>query len=58
MNRLYEDDDNGVAKGYENKDIFVAEYETKEEGVYQYLIVVRDQIGSWTVLQDGTSYKE
>ena len=58
MNKLYKDDDKGVAKGYENKDIFVAEYENKEEGVYQYLIVVRDQIGSWKVLHDGTSYKE
>lgn len=58
MNKLYEDDDKGVAKDYENKDIFIAEYETKEEGIYQYLIVVRDQSGSWKVLHDGASYKE
>lgn len=58
MNKIYEDEDKGVAEGYENKDIFVAEYETKKTGVYSYLIVVRDKKGTWKVLYDGTSYKE
>lgn len=58
MNKIYEDEDKGVAKGYENKDIFVAEYETKKTGVYSYLIVVRDKNGNWSVLYDGTNYKD
>ena len=58
MNNIYKDKDKGVARGYKNKDIFVAEYETKNPGIYSYLIVVREKNGKWHVLYDGTSYKE
>lgn len=57
MNKIYEDKDKGVAKGYKNKDIFIAEYETKNQGEYSYLIVVREKNGKWYVLHDGKSYK-
>lgn len=58
MNQIYRDKDKGIANGYENKDIFVMEYETNETDVYSYLLLVRDKTGKWKVLRDGTSYKE
>lgn len=59
MNAIYDDEDKGVAKGYENKNIYIEEYETAEEDVYSYLILVRDSKDSdWRIIHDGNSYKE
>jgi outer membrane murein-binding lipoprotein Lpp len=59
MNAIYDDEDKGVATGYENKNIFIAEYETAEDAVYSYLVLVRDsKSGSWKIIYDGLSYKE
>jgi hypothetical protein len=59
MNAIYDDEDKGVAAGYENANIFVAEYETAEDDVYSYLVLVRDSKGSsWEIIYDGLSYKE
>ncbi len=56
MNAIYEDEDKGVANGYENDNIFLGEYE--DHGKWQYLILVREGKGSdWTVLYHGSSYK-
>ena len=57
MNQIYKEKDKGVANGYENKDIYIMEYETDKVDVYSYLLLVREK-GSWKVLHDGTSYKE
>ena len=55
---IYDAEDKGVAAGYDNNNIFVCEY-CKEEGVWQYLILVREGRGSeWNVIHNGTSYKE
>lgn len=55
---IYEDEDKGVAAGYDNNNIFVCEY-CNEEGVWKYLILVRDGKGSaWNVIHNGNSYKE
>lgn len=55
---IYTDDDKGVAAGYDNNNIFVCEY-CNEDGVWQYLILVRDGKGSaWEVIYNGSSYKE
>ena len=55
---IYDVEDKGVAAGYDNNNIFVCEY-CKEEGVWQYLILVREGRGSdWNVIHNGTSYKE
>lgn len=55
---IYDEEDKGVAAGYENDNIFVCEYKN-EEGTWQYLILVRDRKGSaWHVIHNGSSYKE
>ena len=55
---IYDDEEKGVAAGYDSSDIFVCEY-CNGDGVWQYLILVRDGKGSaWSVIHDGSSYKE
>lgn len=55
---IYDDEDKGVAAGYDSSNIFVCEY-CDEDGVWQYLILVRDGKGSaWSVIHDGSSYQE
>lgn len=55
---IYEDEDKGVASGYDNSNIFVCEF-CDEDGVWHYLILVRDGKGSaWNVIHNGNSYKE
>ncbi|MGL5755750.1 MAG: hypothetical protein ACRCYC_10535 [Paraclostridium sp.] len=59
MNAIYDDEDKGVANGYDNENIYIEEYETAEDGVYSYLILVRDSKDSeWKVIHDGNSYKK
>lgn len=58
MNAIYDDEDKGVAKGYENENIYIQEFETEEDDVYSYLILVRDSKDSpWKVIHHGNSYK-
>ena len=55
---IYDDENKGVAAGYDSSDIFICEY-CNEDGVWQYLILVRDgKGGAWSVIHDGSSYKE
>lgn len=55
---IYEEEDKGVANGYDNNNIFVCEY-CKEDGTWQYLILVREGKGeAWKVIHNGSSYKE
>lgn len=55
---IYDGEDKGVAAGYDNSNIFVSEY-CDEEGVWKYLILVREGKGSaWKVIHNGSSYKE
>lgn len=59
MNEIYDDEDKGVANGYVNENIFVAEYETSEDNVYSYFVMVREKQGSeWKVIYDGLDYRE
>ena len=56
MNAIYEDEDNGVASGYDADNIFLCEY--NDNGNWQYLILVREGKGAdWEVLYHGSSYK-
>lgn len=56
MNAIYEDEDKGVANGYDAENIFLCEY--NDNGKWQYLILVREKKGSdWKVLYHGSSYK-
>jgi len=56
MIAIYEDDDKGVANGYDADNIFLCEY--NDNGNWQYLILVREGKGSdWEVLYHGSSYK-
>lgn len=58
MLAIYDDEDKGVASGYDSSNIFVCEY-CNGDGVWQYLILVRDGKGSaWSVIYNGSSYKE
>ncbi|MGL5614676.1 MAG: hypothetical protein ACRDD2_00365 [Sarcina sp.] len=58
VNAIYDDEDKGIAKGYENNDIHVQEYEDKD-GSYKYLILVKDKDSkAWKVIKDGNGYKE
>ena len=57
MNAIYDDADKGVAKGYQNEDIYIVEYETVEEDVNSYLILVREKDNSWKVIHEGLSYR-
>ncbi len=55
---IYDDEDKGVASGYDNSNIFLCEY-CGEGNVWQYLILVRDSKGTqWKVIHNGRSYKE
>lgn len=55
---IYDNEDKGAAKGYENSNIFVCEY-CDESKVWQYLILVRDGKGKdWEVIYSGSSYQE
>lgn len=59
MNAIYDDEDKGVAKGYENENISIEEFETEKDDVYSYLILGRDSKDSpWKVIHHGNSYKE
>ncbi len=56
MTAIYEDEDKGVANGYDADNIFLCEY--NDNGNWQYLILVREKKGSdWKVLHHGSSYK-
>lgn len=56
MIAIYEDEDKGVASGYDADNIFLCEY--NNNGNWQYLILVREGKGSgWEVLYHGDSYK-
>lgn len=56
MIAIYEDEDKGVANGYDAENIFLCEY--NDNGKWQYLILVREGKGSdWEVLYHGSSYK-
>lgn len=56
MTAIYEDDDKGVANGYDADNIFLCEY--NDNGNWQYLILVREGKGSdWEVLYHGSGYK-
>lgn len=58
VNAIYDDKDKGVAEGYENENIYVAEYEEKQ-GTYKFLILVRNsETGSWKLIHDGDGYKK
>lgn len=58
MLAIYEDEDKGVAAGYDNNNIFLCEY-CNEEDVWKYLILVRDSKDSpWNVIHNGNSYKK
>ncbi len=58
MSAIYDDEDKGVANGYINQNIFIAEYETKKENEYSYLVLVRENSDSeWKIIHDGKSYK-
>ncbi len=53
---IYDDEDKGVASGYEADNIFVCEY--CDNGNWQYLILVRDRKGEpWKVIHHGDSYR-
>lgn len=56
MTAIYEDEDKGVARGYDADDIFLCEY--NDNGNWQYLILVREGKGAdWEALYYGGSYK-
>lgn len=56
MIAIYEDEDKGVANGYDADNIFLCEY--NDNGTWQYLIMVREGKGSdWKALYHGSSYK-
>lgn len=56
MYDIYGSDDKGVADGYDDGDIFLAEYE-EDDGSWMYLTLVRDGKGSdWKVVGDGKDY--
>lgn len=57
MLAIYDDEDKGVAAGYEPEDIFICEY--CDNGTWQYLILVREGKGSaWEVIHHGSSFME
>jgi hypothetical protein len=56
MIAIYEDEDKGVASGYDADNIFLCEF--NNNGSWQYLILVREGKSSdWEVLYQGSSYK-
>ncbi|MGL5767052.1 MAG: hypothetical protein ACRCX8_15565 [Sarcina sp.] len=54
VNRIYDNKDKGVANGYKNENIYVHEYEEKNNS-YKYLIMVKEQ-NVWKIIHDGESY--
>ena len=57
MNAIYDDEDKGVATGYENENILLQEYEANNK--YRYIILVRESTSApWEVIHEGTSYKQ
>jgi hypothetical protein len=57
INAIYDDEDKGVATGYENENILLKEYETNNK--YRYIILVRESTSApWEVIHEGTSYKQ
>ncbi|MGL4989748.1 MAG: hypothetical protein ACRCYE_09005 [Sarcina sp.] len=54
INRIYDNKDKGVANGYKNENIYVHEYEEKNNS-YKYLIMVKEQ-NVWKIIHDGESY--
>ena len=58
MNAIYDEEDKGVAAGFDNENIFLREFYWEGEG-WRYLILVRDSKESpWRVLHEGLSYTE
>jgi len=56
INAIYDDEDKGVATGYENENILLKEYEANNK--YRYIILVRESTSTpWKVIHEGTSYK-
>ncbi|MBZ9607287.1 hypothetical protein G9F73_005535 [Clostridium estertheticum] len=59
INAIYDDEDKGVADGYDNENIYIEEYETEKDDVYSYIFLVRDSKDSpWKVIHHGNNYKE
>lgn len=59
INAIYDDEDKGVAKGYDNENIYIEEYETEKDDVYSYIFLVRDSKQSpWKVIHHGDNYKK
>lgn len=55
---IYKDKDKGVAKGYDNSNIYLAEY-CDSDNTWKYIIMVREGQGKpWKVIHHGTSYKK
>lgn len=58
MLKIYEDEDKGMARGYDSGNIFLCEY-CDEGGAWKYIILVRDgKESEWKVIYNGSSYKE
>lgn len=56
MYDIYGSEDKGVADGYDDEDIFLAEYED-DDGSWMFLMLVRDGKGAdWKVAGDGKDY--
>lgn len=59
INAIYDDEDKGVASGYDNENIYIEEYETEKDDVYSYIFFVRDSKDSpWKIIYHGNSYKK
>lgn len=55
---IYRDEDKGVAKGYENENIFLSEF-CGEDHNWQCLVLVREGKGQpWRVIYCGNDYTE
>lgn len=58
INAIYDEEDKGVANGYDNENIFISEYETEKDDIYSYIFFVRDSKDSpWKIIYHGNSYK-
>ena len=58
VNAIYDNEDKGVLNGYENENIFIVEYEDKDE-TYKFIFLARESKDSeWEVKHDGLGYKE
>lgn len=54
INKIYDEDDKGVANGYKNENIYVHEYEDTNNS-YKYLVMVKEK-DMWKIIHDGESY--